>query len=121
VTKEQKNANARASYARGKIVAPEQRDVRGKKHGWFGTSEFAAYNNAKSRCTNPNYPNYNNYGGRGIHFYFFDFEHFIGHIGPRPKGLSLDRINNDGHYEPGNVRWATDEEQRANRRRTKKK
>jgi hypothetical protein len=65
-------------------------------------------------------PNYTNYGGRGIQFLFDSFEQFYAEIGPRPAGLTLDRIHNDGHYEPGNVRWATRSEQNRNRRRWKK-
>lgn len=81
--------------------------------------EYAAYNSAKARCTNSNHPNYKHYGQRGIRFLFSSFEEFIDEIGLRPSSLhSLDRENNDGHYEPGNVRWATPSEQ-ANNRRTK--
>jgi hypothetical protein len=75
------------------------------------------------RCTNPNEAGYKNYGGRGIRVcdaWLSSFEAFYAHVGPKlsPK-LSLDRIDNDGNYEPGNVRWATRSEQRMNRRRMK--
>ena len=65
--------------------------------------------------------NYANYGGRGIKFLFTSFEQFFAELGPRPKGKSVDRINNDGHYEPGNVQWATRSEQRKNQRPRAKK
>ena len=79
--------------------------------------EVVAYANAKQRCTNPNKWNYKNYGGRGIQFKFNSFEEFEAELGPRPSGKSLDRYpDNDGHYEPGNVRWATPKEQRSNQR-----
>jgi hypothetical protein len=79
-------------------------------------SEKNSYYNARSRCTNPNFPNWENYGGRGIEFRFSSFEEFLGELGPRPEGKTLDRINTNGHYEPGNVRWATPKEQQKNRR-----
>jgi hypothetical protein len=61
---------------------------------------------ALHRCNNPKSKAYKHYGGRGIKVKFATFEDFFSHLGPCPEGLSLDRINNDGHYEPGNVRWA---------------
>jgi hypothetical protein len=72
---------------------------------------------ARQRCTNPNHVSYKNYGGRGIEFRFESFKEFIEEIGLRPSPeLTLDRIDNDGHYEAGNVRWATRLEQNSNRR-----
>ncbi len=85
-------------------------------HGMYGTSELESYQDAKYRCSNPRHYAWESYGGRGIKFRFESFEQFFAEIGPRPAGLSLDRINNDGHYESGNVRWATRKEQAANRR-----
>ena len=71
------------------------------------TPEYRAFNGAKSRCNNSANPSYKNYGGRGIQFKFSSFEEFINHVGFRPSGNhSIDRINNNGHYEIGNVRWA---------------
>jgi hypothetical protein len=75
-----------------------------------------------SRCTNPNTPHYYRYGGRGIRVHKGwrnNFLAFFDHVGPRPSTAhSLDRYpNNDGHYKPGNVRWATAKEQAANRRK----
>ena len=70
----------------------------------------------RSRCSNPNVWNYKNYGGRGIRVKFKSFQEFFAEVGPRPPGTQIDRINNDGHYEPGNVRWATIIQQRYNRR-----
>ena len=81
------------------------------------------------RCYNPSHVAYKHYGGRGISIHpdwnrqtegldeLAAFEAFLSHIGPRPsKKHSVDRIDNDGNYEPGNVRWATDKQQRANQR-----
>lgn len=73
----------------------------------------------KQRCYNPNAGYYHRYGGRGIRVcerWLSSFVNFSADIGPRPSPKhSLDRINNNGNYEPGNVRWATQKEQCANR------
>lgn len=85
------------------------------------STEQRAWKNAIQRTTNPNHKNWQDYGGRGIQMceaWLHDFAAFLAHIGPKPDpSLTLDRINNDGHYEPGNVRWATWSEQRSNRLR----
>lgn len=87
------------------------------RHGMTGTPEFGAWHNAKDRCTRRTHWQYASYGGRGIKFLFDSFEQFFAELGPRPsQHHSVDRKNNDGHYEPGNVRWATRCEQQANRR-----
>lgn len=75
----------------------------------------------KQRCTNPNKINYARYGGRGIKVcseWMESFEAFYEWATTHgyKDDLSLDRINNDGNYEPGNCRWATPKEQAANRR-----
>jgi len=81
------------------------------------TPEYQAYNNAKQRCENPKNDHYLDYGGRGIEFRFGRFEDFLAEVGlkPTPKH-SLDRKNNNGHYEVGNLRWATKLEQVRNTR-----
>lgn len=82
------------------------------------TSEQLAYKNAKARCSNPNRSDWKYYGGRGIKFLFRSFAEFFAELGPRPKGLVLDRKDNDGHYEKGNVRWVTRSESQRNQRHT---
>ena len=74
------------------------------------------YSSAKQRCTNPKHKSYKDYGGRGIQFKFTSLKEFKEVLGDRPLGYTLDRINNDGHYEKGNVRWATRSTQSQNRR-----
>ena len=86
-------------------------------HGLYGTPGYNAWFDAKLRCTNPNHKHWVDYGGRGIEFRLPDVKTFSDHIGPRPSNKhSLDRIDNDGHYEPGNIRWALRKIQNRNRR-----
>jgi hypothetical protein len=84
---------------------------------------YGTYVGIKQRCLNPNNPNYRHYGGRGIALHaewvnsYDSFRAWIlANLGERPDGCSLDRIDNDGNYEPGNLRWATQSEQTKNRR-----
>jgi hypothetical protein len=87
------------------------------------TKEYAAWSDIKRRCFNTKSPNYHRYGGRGVTMcasWVEDFEAFLTHIGPAPKGsrISVERIDNSGNYEPGNVKWATPAEQMSNRENT---
>jgi hypothetical protein len=81
---------------------------------------YKAWADAIQRCENPKNPRFVHYGERGITMapeWRHDFPAFLAHIGPHPgPGFSLDRIDNDRGYEPGNVRWATATQQRHNRR-----
>lgn len=99
-----------------------QRDlIRARKstHGMTRSREYLAWLNMRNRCyqsTNISFPNY---GGRGITVcdeWRRDFTAFFAFVGPCPSGHSLERLNNEGNYEPGNVRWATRTEQQFNKR-----
>ena len=89
-----------------------------KTHGMSYTSTFRIWAGMFRRCYNKNFKNYSYYGGRGIKICdrWNKFENFLSDMGERPVGLSIDRINNNGDYEPSNCRWATAKEQRANTR-----
>lgn len=93
-------------------------------HGHAGrggeTAEYRTWQAMKDRCYNPRHKFFKNYGGRGITVcdrWRENFRAFLADMGrkPRPE-LSLDRINNEGNYEPGNCRWATRGQQACNRR-----
>lgn len=82
---------------------------------------LASYYSARRRCTVPGSPGYAAYGGAGIKMdenWVNDPQAFLDHMGDRPAGTSLDRIDNDKGYEPGNCRWATPAQQSANQRKT---
>lgn len=85
------------------------------------TPTYLTWRGMIARCNNPKATGYKNYGGRGIKVCgrWKIFENFLADMGERPEGLTLDRENSDENYEPGNCRWATEQEQRANMRRTR--
>jgi len=88
-------------------------------HGGTGTPEYILWAGIVQRCTNPRYPKWKYWGGRGITVcqrWRYSFQAFLNDVGKRPSPeLQIDRINNDGNYEPGNVRWATRSQQNKNR------
>lgn len=91
-----------------------------EKHGMTGSPEYKAWYAMKHRCTNTADPYYSHYGARGITVcdaWLRSFTAFYTDVGARPApGYSLDRIDNDRGYEPGNVKWSTQSQQNRNRR-----
>lgn len=104
----------------------EQTSKASKKLGMSRTHIYYIWTAMKQRCFNPKCKSYKNYGGRGIKVcdeWLNDFQAFYDYVSQLPhfeeKGYTLDRINNDGNYEPDNVKWSTKLEQRHNQRRCK--
>ncbi len=96
---------------------------RQRKHGAAGSATYSSWRSMIQRC-NPKSKSYHpNHAGRGVTIHppwVESFDQFVQDVGLRPsRAYSLDRVNNDGNYEPGNVRWATRSQQSRNRRTTR--
>jgi hypothetical protein len=131
ITGKQIECSKCASSRRAKQIASTEA---GKKH-LLAAAKIRAVQNKKSdswnrlrrtcqavayRCNNPRSNSYANYGGRGVKFMFESASDMaiwlLNNLGARPEGASIDRIDNDGNYEPGNLRWATKAQQANNKR-----
>lgn len=121
------------SYQKGNLISNNAKSCgclksenisKGKtKHGMKHTKEYRIWWGIKQRCFYHKNDSYKHYGGRGISMcdeWKNSFEAFYRDMGKPPHGTSIDRINNDGNYEPNNCRWATNAEQQSNRRCTVK-
>lgn len=108
--------------ARLRVSAIQARHPNGltRRHGESYSGTYKSWCAMKRRCSSPRANGWKDYGGRGIEVcarWRDSFEAFLADMGPRPAGTSIDRFpNRDGHYEPGNCRWATPTEQQHNRR-----
>lgn len=115
-----------ATYPLGRVLNGGKRTHCGCKsdlgkhrtHGMRNNPEYSSWMAMKARCLYPDNKDYPGWGGKGVTVFdpwISSFEAFYNHIGPRPEGTSLDRIDNKQGYYPGNVRWATGNEQASNR------
>ena len=123
-------SNLRQGFSRScGCLIRDKTTERNTKHGHACrgkvTRAYTCWVSMLQRCFNPNSQSYGNYGGRDdpitVVEYYRDFVNWYADMGDPPDGLSQDRINNDGNYEPGNLRWATASEQICNRRRPSKR
>lgn len=106
-------------------LTPEMRAklaVNATTHGYSRHPYYPRWSDIVRRCTRPDHPAWKNYGGRGISMapeWMTDpgaFCRYLEGLGPRPPKYTLDRVDNNGNYEPGNLRWASRKTQRVNQR-----
>jgi hypothetical protein len=108
-------------YRLRKNKAISCRQCQNKTHGLSYTSTYKVWRDMKNRCNRPQMKCYKDYGGRGIIVCerWLKFESFLQDMGEKPDGLQIDRIDNNGNYEPSNCRWVTPKINVGNRRCSK--
>lgn len=116
-----KSGSSRSCGCLRRDTAARRKTTHGATAGGKRCPEYMVWKGMIQRCTNPNRNSYKQYGGRGIRVCaaWLSFPAFLKDVGPRHAGTTLDRKDNDGNYEPGNVRWATRQMQARNTRRTR--
>jgi hypothetical protein len=104
--------------AQGRVAGIAASRSKTTAQGYVGTPTYRTWWSMLGRCFSPSAGNYQYYGGRGITVCerWRDFRNFLADMGPRPDGMSIDRVDVNGNYEPGNCRWATAKDQHRNRR-----
>lgn len=113
-----RNGSARSCgcLARSQVAALK------RTHGMTNSREFTSWKDARARCSRKTRPEYPHYGGRGIRVcdaWNASFEQFYRDMGPCPDGMTLERMNVNGNYEPGNCVWASPAIQARNKRNSK--
>jgi hypothetical protein len=104
------------------IEVAREKGLKKKIHGMTRTTEYRTWSCMKSRCYNDQDKKWDRYGGRGIkiqHDWIDSFEAFYRDMGPKPRGMTIDRINTNGDYTKDNCRWATQKTQQNNRTNNK--